>query len=88
MKKFCIWVLFITLSTSVFAKIEVKQEIKTEKATYSCYNKKCERIDGEEEKGVKFKYTSITTSNSGKSSAKRQYACITDENGANCRAIQ
>ncbi len=87
MKKFYISILFITLSTSVFAKIEVKQEIKTEKATYSCYNKNCERIDGEEEENVKFSYISTTTSNSGKSVAKRKYYCVTNKDGAKCRAI-
>ena len=87
MKKITFFTLFTLISTSVFAKIEVKQEVKTEKATYSCYNKVCERIDGEVEKDVKFKYTSITTSNSGKSSSKRHYACVTTETGANCKAF-
>ena len=87
MKKFIIFTIFVSLSQIAFAKIEVKQEVKTEKATYSCYNKKCERIDGEVEKDVRFNYTSVTTSNSGKSSSKRKFSCKTTEDGADCRAI-
>ena len=87
MRKITLFIFFIAFSSPSFAKIEVKQEVKTEKATYSCYNKKCERIDGEAEKDVKFTYTSITTSNSGKSSSKRNYSCTTNENGASCKAI-
>ncbi len=85
MKKTIIFILFINLSIPVFAKIEVKQEVKTKKATYSCYNKKCERTEGEKEKDVKFDYTSITTSNSGKSSTKKVYHCITNDDGATCK---
>ncbi len=87
MKKFLILAIFLNFALPVFAKIEVKQEIKTEKATYSCYGKVCERIDGEAETGVNFNYVSITTSNSGKSSAKRHYKCTTNEKGASCKAI-
>ena len=87
MKKYLFCMIFSAVSTIVFAKVEVKQEIKTEKATYSCYNRKCERIDGDAEKDVKFTYTSITTSNSGKSSSKRTFSCKTTETGADCKAI-
>ena len=85
-------ILFSVLSISLFSSassaiIKVKQEITTPKATYSCYGKKCERTKGEKEEGVKFKYTSITTSNSGKSVSKKKYECTTTNDGANCNAI-
>ena len=77
----------VIITSPAFAKIEVKQEVKTEKATYSCYGKTCERTEGKEEIGVNFSYVSITTSNSGKSSSKRHYKCTTNEKGASCKAI-
>ncbi len=87
MKKILFILIFILISAPSFAIIEVKQEISTEKATYSCYGKICERIKGEKEDKVEFEYTSITTSNSGKSIVKKKYKCISNKDGAKCKAI-
>lgn len=88
MKKLLFTLTFITIfSKPSFAIIEVKQEVTTEKATYSCYGKKCERTKGEKEDGTEFEYTSITTSNSGKSVVKKKYKCITNNDGAKCKPI-
>ncbi len=86
MKKLLFTAILISiLSFNASAVKEVYQTIETENAKYSCYAKTCSRIDGKEEIGEKFSYTSITTSNSGKSSSKRHYYCTTTKEGATCK---
>ena len=88
MKKFILlFILGIIYPLNADAIIKVKQEITTEKATYSCHSTECERTKGEIEIGTKFQYTSITTSNSGNSVSKRDFSCETTQTGASCKPV-
>ena len=88
MKKFLFIVAFMFAGSNMaLAVIEEEQEIKTSQATYLCKRKSCTRTAGKEEEGVEFQYTFVITSNSGKSSSKKRYNCITNKNGAVCKAL-